>query len=61
MGPTALSRSVGFLKVAEFLPKSANPSNGKRGGLSTMRGINSNEPRKPTNFAPSWQLRMAER
>jgi hypothetical protein len=61
MGPAALSRSVGFLKVAEFLPKRATPSHGKRGGLSTIGGINSNKPRKPTNFAPRWQLLMAER
>jgi hypothetical protein len=53
MGPAALSRSVGFLEVAEFLPKSATPSNGKRSGLGPMRGINSNKPREPTNFAPS--------
>ena len=61
MGPAFLSRSVGVLKVVEFLPKSAAPSNGKRGGFSTMRGINSNEPRKPYKFRAQWQLRMAER
>ena len=41
------------LEVAEFLPKSATPSHGKRGGLSKIGGIISNGPRKPTNFAPS--------